>query len=218
LSWATVTVTITGQDQEATGNVGYSGLAAEGGTLNANLSATDADGTITGTGYQWQVKLADGTWQDIAGRQFQALHIPSDQSLVDQHVRVVAVTTDQWGGTTVFTGGEQAIANVNDAPALTQPQAVLGAGVEDQPYVVTKAALLAGFTDEDGDPLSVSGLTANHGTVVDNLDGTFTVTPASNFNGTMTLSYSVVDGNGGSVAGSRPTASRRSTMHPRRRT
>ena len=121
--------------------------------------------------------------------------------MVDKHVRVKAMTTDQWGGTTELLGAERTIVNVNDGPALTGPKAVLAAGTEDTAYVVTKAALLAGFTDEDGDTLGVSGLAANHGTVVDNGDGTYTITPAANFNGTMTLSYSVTDGNGGSVAG-----------------
>ena len=65
LSWASVTVSITGQDKEATGTVGYTGTAAEGGSLTANVVATDADGTITGKGYQWQVKGADGTWQTL---------------------------------------------------------------------------------------------------------------------------------------------------------
>lgn len=83
---------------------------------------------------------------------------------------------------------------VNNAPALTGTQAVLAAGVEDTAYVVTAADLLTGYTDADGEPLIVANLVADHGTVTDNLDGTFTVIPASDFNGMMTLSYSVTDG------------------------
>ena len=89
--------------------------------------------------------------------------------------------------------------SVNDSPALTAPQAVLPHGTEDTPYTVSAASLLQGFTDVDGDTLSVTGLTANHGSVHDNGDGTFTITPAANYNGTMTLSYSVTDGHGGSA-------------------
>src|SRR6185369_14797913 len=75
----------------------------------------------------------------------------------------------------------------------------------DTPYTVSAADLLQGFSDVDiatnGQVLSVSGLSASNGAVVDNLDGTFTITPTANFNGPVSLSYNVVDGNGGSVAG-----------------
>jgi VCBS repeat-containing protein len=89
--------------------------------------------------------------------------------------------------------------SVNDAPALTGAPSSLSSGTEDVSYTVTAAQLLAGFTDVDGDTLSVTNLAANHGTVVNNGDGTYTVTPEANFNGGVTLSYTVVDGHGGSV-------------------
>jgi hypothetical protein len=59
---------------------------------------------------------------------------------------------------------------------------------------------LTGFTDLDSDTLSVTALTADHGSVVNNGDGTYTITPTANYNGAVTLGYSVIDGNGGSVA------------------
>ena len=67
-------------------------------------------------------------------------------------------------------------------------------------YTVSTAALVTGFTDADGDTLSVANLTANHGSVADNGNGTWTITPTDNYNGEVSLGYSVVDGNGGSVA------------------
>ncbi len=73
-------------------------------------------------------------------------------------------------------------------------------GTEDTPAVINLANLIAGFTDSDGDILSVSGLAASAGVLVDNLDGTWTLTPDANFNGPVTLSYLVGDGNGGSTA------------------
>ena len=83
---------------------------------------------------------------------------------------------------------------------------MLAAGTEDTAYTVSAADLLQGFSDVDiatnGQVLSVSGLSASNGTVVDNNDGTFTITPTANFNGPVTLSYNVIDSNGGSVAGS----------------
>ncbi|MBB2713121.1 cadherin-like domain-containing protein [Rhizobium sophoriradicis] len=91
---------------------------------------------------------------------------------------------------------------VNDAPVLSGNPATLAAGTEDTPYTFSSADLLAGFTDVDGDQLSVSGLTAEHGALVDNNDGTWTFTPDANYNGPVSLSYSVSDGNGGSVPAS----------------
>ncbi|NKF15148.1 cadherin-like domain-containing protein, partial [Rhizobium phaseoli] len=91
------------------------------------------------------------------------------------------------------------LAAVNDAPVLSGSAATLAAGTEDTPYTISAADLLAGFSDVDGDQLSVSGLTANHGALVDNNDGTWTFTPDANYNGPVSLSYTVIDGNGGNV-------------------
>ncbi len=82
---------------------------------------------------------------------------------------------------------------VNDAPTGTAT-AVLGAGTQNLPYVVLASDLLLGFSDVDGDLLSVSGLIASDGSVTDNGDGTFTITPSAGFYGTVTLSYDVTDG------------------------
>ena len=62
--------------------------------------------------------------------------------------------------------------------------------------------MLTGFSDVDGDTLSVSALTSSNGSVVDNGNGTFTITPTANYNGPVSLSYNVIDGNGGSIAAS----------------
>ncbi|MES2207751.1 MAG: cadherin-like domain-containing protein, partial [Pseudomonadota bacterium] len=89
---------------------------------------------------------------------------------------------------------------VNDAPVLTGTAAVLAAGTEDVAYTIQASDLLAGFSDVDGDTLSVADLSANHGTVIDNGNGTFTVTPAPNYSGTVNLSYQVVDGHSGEIS------------------
>lgn len=90
---------------------------------------------------------------------------------------------------------------VNDNPALTGSKATLARGSEDIAYTVTKASLLTGFSDADGETLSVSNLSASHGTVTDNGDGTFTITNDADFNGPVSLSYIVTDGAGGQVNG-----------------
>jgi hypothetical protein len=60
--------------------------------------------------------------------------------------------------------------------------------------------LLQGFSDVDGDTLSVSALNSNHGSIVVNEDGSFTLTPEQDYNGVVTLSYQVSDGKGGSIS------------------
>jgi Ca2+-binding RTX toxin-like protein len=92
------------------------------------------------------------------------------------------------------------VSNINDAPTGSA-SAVLTAGTEDTPYTVSAADLLAGFTDEDaGDTLEVQGLTSGTGTVTDNGDGSWTITPTANANGAFTLSYEVTDGNAAPLA------------------
>jgi len=88
---------------------------------------------------------------------------------------------------------------VNDAPVVSLPGA-LPSGFEDATYNITAAQLLASISDPDGDALSVANLSTNHGTLVDNGDGSWTFTPDANYNGAVTLNYEVIDGNGGSVA------------------
>ena len=107
---------------------------------------------------------------------------------------------DGHGGGILGVTQSYTLAAVNDAPTGT-PTAVLAAGTEDTSYTVSAADLLAGFADVEGDPLAVANLAASNGSVVDNLNGTFTVTPTLNFNGPVTLTYDVLDGHGGSLLG-----------------
>ncbi|WP_172957530.1 cadherin-like domain-containing protein, partial [Aphanothece sacrum] len=82
-------------------------------------------------------------------------------------------------------------------------KATLSDTAEDTAIIIYAADLLAGFSDLDGDTLSVVGLTSNNGTLVDNGNGTYTFTPTANFNGTVTLTYGVSDGTA-TLAGQRP--------------
>ena len=78
--------------------------------------------------------------------------------------------------------------------------AVLASGTEDTAYTVLASDLLTGFSDEDGDALSVSALRASNGTVTNNGNGSFNITPSANYNGAVSLNYNVSDGHGSSVA------------------
>ena len=192
------TATVANIDDAATGTLLVTGTAAEGASLLANLSdVLDSDGS-TSTSYRWQEEIAS-IWTDIDGATTATLSISADQSFVGKNVRVVATTLDVLGGTTEFIGDTQTIANINDAPTGS-PADILADGAEDTSYTVSAITLLAGFTDIDGDSLSVANLAANHASVDDNGDGTWTLTTASNYNGQVSLNYDVIDGNGGSTA------------------
>ena len=90
---------------------------------------------------------------------------------------------------------------VNDAPIITGDKAVLADGQEDVAYIIKEADLLKGYTDADGDSLSVKDLKASNGTLTKNNNNTWTFTPSNNFSGKVNLSYDVSDGNGSSVEG-----------------
>ncbi len=91
------------------------------------------------------------------------------------------------------------LASVNDAPVAPSAPISITNGIEDVAYTMTTTQLLAGFSDVDGDVLSVVGLTSDSGFLQDNADGTYTLTPNANFNGNITLNYQVSDGKGGVV-------------------
>ena len=99
-------------------------------------------------------------------------------------------------------------ATSNTPPALTGTPVILPEGREDIPYIFSTASLLQGFTDAEDDTLSVTNLSATNGTLVDNGNGTYTFTPEGQYKGPVNLTYTVVDGKGGSVAATQSFAIR----------
>lgn len=183
------TVTLANVEDEATGTLGVTGDAVEGGTLTAELSAvSDEDGSAT-TAYRWQM-LVDGLWTDIAGENGASLNVPADQSWIGREVRVVATTTDALGGTTEFAGDSQTIANVNDAPDTPADSDPAGDSsgtdgvVAEDALVGTVAGVTASAFDLDGDAVSYSfGLDGGGQPVL--TSGPFAIDPDS---GAITLS------------------------------
>ena len=123
----------------------------------------------------------------------------------DAHHKAFLITTQNHAAasgpnaTTLVEGGQLQLIKqyYNDAPVLTGTAATLAHGQQQADYIVSAANLLAGYTDANGDTLSIVNLTASNGTVSDNLDGTFTIKLESGFTGTLTLGYQVSDGLGG---------------------
>ncbi|WP_200930147.1 cadherin-like domain-containing protein, partial [Methylobacterium sp. Leaf86] len=77
---------------------------------------------------------------------------------------------------------------------LTGTQATLLAGTEDTAFTVRAVDLLQGFADPEDTTLVLSNLSVDHGTIVSDGAGGYTVTPAANYSGQITISYSVGDG------------------------
>jgi CshA-type fibril repeat protein len=80
---------------------------------------------------------------------------------------------------------------VNDPPVAANDIADTD---EERPVVIP---VLANDVDLDGDPLTITNVSAANGTVVINPDGTITYTPNLDFFGTDTITYTISDGNGG---------------------
>ena len=118
-----------------------------------------------------------------------------------------------WNGTvpqvtyTVSTGSvntlDITVTAINDAPIASM--VTLTAIAEDSgARTITQTELLGNAADFEDDILTASALAIvdGSGTMVDNHDGTFVYTPALNDNSSVRFSYTISDGNGGTVAGS----------------
>jgi VCBS repeat-containing protein len=89
------------------------------------------------------------------------------------------------------------VTSVNDAPVALPDAYNLN---EDTPLVIAAAGVLANDTDVDGDTLTANLVTgATHGVVVLNSNGSFTYTPAANYNGVDTFTYAANDGTANSL-------------------
>jgi len=96
------------------------------------------------------------------------------------------------------------VRSVNDVPTGSATSSTVLTTAEDTALDINQSEFLTGFSDVDtNDVLVVSSISADHGTVVDNTNGTFTFTPDANYNGPNVFTYTVSDGNGGTVAGTR---------------
>ncbi|KMV31783.1 hypothetical protein AB733_03105 [Photobacterium swingsii] len=102
---------------------------------------------------------------------------------------------DDFDTETVSQTFEVQVENVNDAAVVTD---TLIEGTEDTSIVFTQDMLLENATDIDSDQLTAVNLTIDpaFGDVVDNKDGTFTFTPADDYNGEVPFTFDVDDNDG----------------------
>ncbi len=101
--------------------------------------------------------------------------------------------SDGNGGTSTATVTVTVTA-VNDAPTANADSATVA---EDGSVAIT---VLANDTDPENNTLSVTAVTqGTNGAVVIDANGTVTYTPAANFSGTDSFTYTISDGNGGTA-------------------
>ncbi|WP_038004422.1 cadherin-like domain-containing protein [Synechococcus sp. WH 7805] len=190
--------------------------ASSNGTLEIQAVSSDGNFGITqvidhqGTLYPREILETNNGQLIISGSTTGALQVGEDVKVLTSQIGsndafTLKIKSNFSAGTsaaTVQTGevttamADLTVTPVNDAPELTGTPASLPNGKEDIPYTLKASDLLQGYTDVDGDTLSVTNLTTSVGYFTNNDDGTWTLTTPQNFNGTVDISYSVSDGNG----------------------
>ncbi|TRX76530.1 Ig-like domain-containing protein [Pseudomonas mangiferae] len=84
---------------------------------------------------------------------------------------------------------------VSNPPPVTTP--AVATVLEDTPLTITQFSVV----DPDNDSIALTAASALHGSVVLNPDGSLTYTPNANYNGLDTITYTVVDADGGRATG-----------------
>jgi VCBS repeat-containing protein len=162
----------TDEDNALAGNVLTNDSDAEGDPLTATLNTGPNHGSIT--------LNADGSF---------TYNPTADYNGPDGFTYAVSDGMKSKIGTVTIT-----VAPVNDAPVVADDTATLA---EDTPAVI---AVLGNDTDVDTDPLSVTDTTSpSHGTVSIGEDNALTYTPAADYSGTDSFTYTVADGHGGNA-------------------
>ncbi|WP_299692465.1 Ig-like domain-containing protein [uncultured Tateyamaria sp.] len=204
---ATITYTVDdgngGTDEgQALVNVG---AVNDGPTANDDTETTDEDTPVT-------IDVI-GNDEDPDGDDLTitAASVPADQGTVDiVNNELVFTPAENFNGEATISysitdgngGTDSAEVLVTVNPVNDDPVAVDDIETTDEDVAVV-VDLLGNDSDVDGDDLTIASLSVDpaEGTVVDNGDGTVTFTPALNFNGPATITYTVSDGNGGTDEG-----------------
>jgi hypothetical protein len=188
-----------------------------------NTESKDTDGDTTGDnadtdddndGLQDSVETGTGTFVDANDTGTKSLVADTDGDSLNDGAEVAAgtspVSTDSDGdgdldnadNCPINANADQADSNNNGKGDVCEgaPTAVDDMATTDEDTAVTTVDVTANDTDPESDTLTVAGVdaaSAQGGAVVNNNDGTFTYTPAANFNGSDTFTYTVTDGTTG---------------------
>ncbi|MCB1507598.1 MAG: tandem-95 repeat protein, partial [Hyphomicrobiaceae bacterium] len=136
---------------------------------------------------------ADGTWSFVLDDSRPATQALAAGQVVTEDFRVQV--SDE-NGARAYETVSVTITGTNDAPFLSSPQSGLANGTEDTGLTLTRTVLLENVTDFEGDALAIANLTVSSGSATPAGDD-FSYTPAADYSGPVTVSYDVIDGNGG---------------------
>ena len=196
--------------------VAYTISDGQGGMSSANVAVTVGNAAPTHTaigdqpasdGQAVSLPLASHfTDADGDALTYTATGLPAGLS-IDAATGIINGTIDR-SASQVAGGLYDSIVSVDDGHGGTD-QATLHWAVTNPPPVAQDdvasvhvntaktIAVLANDRDPDGDPLTVTSATAQHGTVTINPDGTITYTPTMGYAGNDTVAYTISDGQGG---------------------
>ena len=134
------------------------------------------------------VTAADARHADAEhGRQ---LHLHAGAEL--QRARQLHLQGERRDGGLEHGDGDDQVGAVNDAPVATGESY---GTAEDTPLTVAAPGVLGNDSDVDGTPLTAAVVTPpTHGTLTLNTNGSFTYTPALNYNGPDSFAYKANDG------------------------
>jgi VCBS repeat-containing protein len=196
----TATIIVMGVNDAATITGSGAAALAEDGTLTAGgqFVVADADAGQSvfatpaareGTYGTFEFDIASGAWgYELANGGADVQSLKGGQVVHD----TLTVASIDGTATKII---DVTITGANDAPTGA-PTAALVNGGEDTDYTVSAAMLLQGFADVDGDTLAIANLVASNGAAVSVTGSGFSIAPVANFNGSLTLTYDVVDGHG----------------------
>lgn len=166
---------------------------APAGFALGSVTATDIDTTDTLSGWQITSGNSQGLFQiDAATGQLQLAPAGNlDYETTTSYL--IGIQVSDGTGTSSTTEVLINVTDVNEAPVTTND---LIQTSEDRSVVINVATdLLSNDTDPEGSPLNLVSMSQPaNGTLLDNLDGTWTYLPNADFNGQDSLTYIVSDG------------------------
>ncbi len=182
-TFADASGTLVGLDSDANDVVSYK-LAGSTASVEAgfDVQKTSTYGTLymnTSSG-DYKLVANDGTIEALKTTQMVSFSVTAYDGLAESTPQSISIT----------------INGVNDSPRGV-PTMDLADGRGNTSYTFSTSDLLQGFSDIEGDALSVANLTADHGTIQSNGIDSWTLLPAADYNGLVTLNYAVTDGFGG---------------------
>ena len=182
------TGSVTEDDFSSYGPLGEQQLITNGSLIISDIDteAEFVDETITGSYGELTIN-SNGQWQYIAdSRSSDIQELGVSETLAD------VITVQAADGTP-----HNITITIQGANDQSQGGAIyLGTLAEDNSLIINESSITNAVTDIDGDTLTVSNILLPGGghTIVNNNDGTWTLTPAPNFNGLLEMLYVVSDG------------------------